>query len=125
MLVENQIQDQIHMFEHRLQSQGMNLNSYLEMTGMTIEKMREDVREKSTEGVKVSLIMSKLAEVENIKISKEEIENHLETMATMNGMDLNTLIEFLDKQKQTQEFYNRTHIQLLNMKLNELLLENN
>lgn len=125
VLVENQIQDQIHMFEHRLQSQGMNLNSYLEMTGMTIEKMREDVREKSTEGVKVSLIMSKLAEVENIKISKKEIENHLETMATMNGMDLNTLIEFLDKQKQTQEFYNRTHIQLLNMKLNELLLENN
>lgn len=124
-LVENEILGQISMFEQRLLSQGINLESYLQMTGSTIEKMKEDIKDKATESVKTSLILSKLSEAENIKVSNEEVEKHLENMATMNGMDLKTLIDYLDKQKQTQEFFSRTQIQLLNEKLQNFLLENN
>lgn len=123
--VESEIDNQLSRFDQQLQMQGMNLNLYLEQTGNTIEKMREDLRERATKGIKTSLILTKISEKENISVSQEEFSQELDKVASMYGMDVNTLNAELEKSGSVDKFYNQISSQLFFTKMHVYLLENN
>jgi trigger factor len=68
-------------FDYRLQSQGMNLESYIKYTGMNMETFRENFREQAERQVKARLALEKIAILENFEISEEEIENEYKDIA--------------------------------------------
>lgn len=125
ILVEQEIEAQISRFVSQLQMQGMNLETYLSMVGTTIDKMREDLRERAAKGVKISFILNKIAEKEEIKVSEEEFNKEFENMAAMYGMTTSQLEEELNKTNGLDRFYNQINSQLFYGKINEFLLENN
>lgn len=125
ILVEQDIDANIAQFVQQLQMQGMNLESYLSMTGQTVEKMREDLRANAIKGIKTSFILSKVGETEDIKVSDEDIENELKNIASMYGMDVETIKSELEKSGELGRYIGRINSQLFFGKINEFLLENN
>ena len=105
--------------------QGMNLESYLSMTGQTIEKMREDLRANAIKGIKTSFVLSKIGETEGIKVSDEDIENELKNIASMYGMDVEAIKSELEKSGELGRYIGRINSQLFFGKINQFLLENN
>ena len=65
--------------------QGMNLEMYLKMLNMDINTFKAQFKEQAEERVRVQLTLSKLAEVENISASKEEVDAKIEEMAKNYG----------------------------------------
>ncbi len=81
---ENQLRD----YDNRLRMQGLDLNTYLKYTGMTLDSMREQFRPMAEKQVKTRLALEKIAELENIQVTDEEIENELQKIADAYRIEL-------------------------------------
>ena len=78
VMVDNEINGQIRDIDYRLSMQGMNFETYLQYTGMTMEAYRDTLREAAEKQVKMRLALEKVAELENIVPSEEEINGEYE-----------------------------------------------
>ena len=121
-LVDREIEFQINRFAQQLQMQGINLSQYFQMTGQTIDKMREDSREMAEKSVKTELVLSEISKVENITVTDEEVDNEFEVMATMYGMDKATMLDEVKKSGNYQRFVDEAKYRLVNQKTIDLLV---
>ena len=122
-LVDREIEFQINRFAQQLQMQGINLSQYFQMTGQTIDKMREDSREMAEKSVKTELVLSEISKVENITVSDEEVDSEFEVMATMYGMDKATMLDEVKKSGNYQRFVDEAKYRLVNQKTIDLLVK--
>jgi trigger factor len=67
---ENYVRD----YDNRLRMQGMDLSTYFKYTGMNLDILRAQLRPQAEKQVKVRLALEKIAELEGITVSDEEIE---------------------------------------------------
>ena len=94
-MFEQRIDAIMRSFEQQLQQQGMDLKLYFQYTGTDMESMRETYRERAVNKVKLRLALEKIAEIENLEVSEEELNNSLSEIAAANGMDVDTVKRFI------------------------------
>lgn len=94
-MVDQQIENQIQDISYRLQSQGMPLEQYLQFTGMTMDALREQLKETAEKAVKSQLVLAEIAKAENIEVSDEDIEEEFKKMADMYGMEVQKVKELM------------------------------
>ncbi len=94
-MFEQRIDAIMRTFEQQLKQQGMDLNIYFQYTGMDMDSFRETYRDRAENEVKLRLALEKIAELENIEVSDEEINNSLAELAASNGMDVETIKNFI------------------------------
>lgn len=68
-----------------LKQQGMELDKYFELTGMTEEKVREEYRDNAIKHIKRDILLDAIAGKEAIEISEDEVEKEIEAMANIYG----------------------------------------
>ena len=123
-LTDREVENQINRFAQQMQMQGISLAQYFEMTGQTIEAMKEQMREGSEKAVKTDLVLSEIAKVEKIEATEEEVNNEIEMMAAMYGMDKDTIVADIKKAGNYDAFIDNTKFQIENRKTIEFLVEN-
>ena len=85
-MYEHRIDDNIRDFAYRLQSQGLNLDTYMKYTGMDMDGFRKSFRPQAERQVKVRLALEKIAQLENIVPVQEEIDAEYDKMAKAYNM---------------------------------------
>jgi len=95
VMIDNRCNEMVQDFGYRLQSQGLNLETYFQFTNSTVEDMKASFAEQATRQVKVRLALEKIAELENIVISDEELDEQFEKMSKDYGMEAAKLKELL------------------------------
>lgn len=88
VMYEHQIDDAINEFGYQMQSQGMDLDMYMAYTGMTPETMREQFRDRAVMQVKCKLALEKIAELEKIEVTDEDVEAQFTKLAEQYGVDV-------------------------------------
>ena len=94
-MYENAINDSIRDFEYRLQSQGLSMDMYMKYTGMDREAFRGNFREQAEKQVKMRLILEKIAKLENIVPTEEDLEKEYARYAEMYQMEVEKVKAFL------------------------------
>lgn len=94
-MYEQRINDLMESFDRQLQQQGMSLNLYCQYTGMDVDAIRDTYRDRAEGEVKLRLALEKIAELENIEISDDEINEGLAPIAEANKMDVETVKRFI------------------------------
>ena len=94
-MIDAKIEDMIRDFSYRLSSQGLSLDQYMQFTGSTVDTFKEQFKEQAAEQVKTSLVLEKIAKLENIEVTDEDVENEFKNMAEMYGMEVDKLKEFV------------------------------
>ena len=84
----NRLNQSVEEFGYRLQSQGMNLDLYLQYTGSTIEQFRETFRPQAEMQVKYRLALEKIVELEGIVADDEAIEAEFAKIAEGYGVEI-------------------------------------
>lgn len=84
----NEVNEMLREFDMRLRQQGMDLNTYMQYTGMNIETLAGGYREQAEKRVKLRLILEKIAEKEAIEISDEDVENEYARLAEAYKMEV-------------------------------------
>ncbi|AZT91038.1 trigger factor [Caldicellulosiruptor changbaiensis] len=96
-MIENQINYYVEDVVRNLQYFGMTYEKYLEAIGKTDKEFREQFRERATKAIRNNLILEKIAKVENIQATDEELEKELERLAKMYNLEVEKLKERLSE----------------------------
>jgi trigger factor len=88
IMYDNAVDGFVNDFGYRLQSQGINLETYLKYTGSNIGDFRKGFREQAEKQVKMRLALEKIAELESIEPSEEDIEGEYKKLAERYGMEI-------------------------------------
>ena len=98
-MVETQCQQMLDDFSRRMQSQGLSMDQYFQFTGMTAEKMMEDMKPQAVKRIQTRLVLEKIAEVENIQPTEEEVNEEISKMAETYKMEADKLKELLGERE--------------------------
>lgn len=85
---ENRLNQSVEEFAYRLQSQGLNLETYLKYTNSNIDEFKKSFRPQAEGQVKFRLALEKIAELENITPSNEELEAEYAKLAESYGVEV-------------------------------------
>ena len=121
-LTNREVEYQINRFAQQLQMQGISLEQYFQMTGQTLDKMREESREMAKKSVKTELVLSEITKAENIEVSDDEVNAEIDKMATMYGMDKEALLADVRKSGNYARFIDETKYRLSHEKTIDLLV---
>lgn len=91
VMYENRVNESVRNFESRLNSQGMALEAYLQYTGMDMDKFREGFRAQAEMQVKGRLALEKVADLEGLVPTDEDIEAEYKRYADTYNMDIETV----------------------------------
>ena len=91
---ENFVRD----YDTRLRSQGLDLNTYFKYTGMTLDMLREQMRPQAERQVKARLALEKIAALENIEVSEEDINAEYEKIASAYNVELDQVKASIDSE---------------------------
>ena len=94
-MVETQLDRVAEDFSYRLAMQGMEFESYLKMTGMTMEQFRSVFAPQALRQVKIRLTLEKIAELEGMDITEEDLNAEFDKLADNNKMDIAKVKELL------------------------------
>lgn len=97
-MFENRINEDIRDFAYRLQSQGLNLDTYMKYTGLNNEGLRGQFRAQAERQVKVRLALEKIAHLENIQPTDEDLDAEYEKIAQNYGMEADKVKSFIPKE---------------------------
>ena len=94
-MVETQVEQMIDDYARRMQSQGLQLDQYMEYTGMTMDKLKEQFHPQAVRNLKTRLTLEKVVEAENIEVSEDAIDAEIKRMAEQYKVDFEKMKEFM------------------------------
>ncbi|MDY0256336.1 trigger factor [Gudongella oleilytica] len=80
-MIQSQIDNEIKDFEYRVGMQGFNMERYLELTGMSVEELRDNFRSVAERRVRADLVLEAIAKAEGVEVTEEDLDKELEKLA--------------------------------------------
>ncbi len=94
-MVETEVDNMLQEYDYQLRAQGMDISTYIQYMGRTVDEFREDMKISAFRRVKNRMMIRAIANQENITASDEEVEKQLNDMAEQNHIDVEKLKEYL------------------------------
>lgn len=101
-MADTQAREMVENYARRLQSQGLNINDYMKYTGMTPEKLMEQMRPEAEKRIKTRLVLEKVVEVENVEVSDEKLDEQINEIAASYKLEGAKLKEMMGEREKEQ-----------------------
>ena len=98
-MVEEQLDNIMQQYAMSMQQSGFSLEQYAQMMGTTVQGVRESQKASAMTQIQNTLLLEKVAEVENIEISDEQIEEAYQKMAEQYEMELEKVKEYVPSEE--------------------------
>lgn len=94
-MVDLQVRNMAEDFARRLQSQGLSVEQYFQFTGMTADKMLEQMRPQALKRIQSRLVLEAIVKAENIEATEDDFNAEIDSMAAMYQMEADKLREMV------------------------------
>ena len=94
-MVDNQVEKMLEDYAYRLKSQGIDMKMYLQYTQMTEEQLKEQMKPSAKQQVLGSLVLEKIAELEKLEATDEDIEKEFDKIAETYKMEKDKIRELM------------------------------
>ena len=101
-MIDTEVRQMANDFAQRLQQQGLTMDQYFLFTGMTAEKMTEELKPQALKRIQTRLVLEAIVKAENIEISDEKIDEEIQKMAESYKMEAEKLKEFMGENEKKQ-----------------------
>ena len=101
-MVDTQVNRMVEDFAQRLQQQGLSVEQYFQYTGMTADKIMEEMKPEAVKRIQSRLVLEAVVKAENIETSDEDFEAELKKMAEAYKMELDQIKEFMGDYEKKQ-----------------------
>lgn len=95
LMVSTQTDNLLDEHFRNISRYGLDPQKYMELTGMTMDKMRETMKEEAVKRSKLRLVLEEIAKVEDVQVTDEDVEEHLKKLAEAYKMELDKVKEML------------------------------
>lgn len=94
-MIDSQIDSMIRDMDMQMRYQGIDLNTYMQYTGQTMDTIREQYKPEAEKRVKTTLVLEKVSEVEKIEATVEDVENEYKKISEENGMKIDDIKKYI------------------------------
>ena len=112
-LIERELDTQMERFAYQLQMGGYSMEQYAKMMGGDVSTMRNAFRPSAEKQAKVSVTLEKIAEVENVAVTDEEIAAEIESLAKQYEMEADKVKEMVPAAELTESLKTRKAVQII------------
>ena len=103
-MIDTQVETMIEEFAQRIAQQGLSFEQYMQFSGMTMDKMKDQVRPEAISRIESSLVLEQIAKDENIEVSDADVDAEIDKMASMYGMEADKIKEYMgDAEKESMK----------------------
>lgn len=95
VMFDNRVNEMIGELEQRLAPQGISLDLYMQYTGQTIDTVKKAYAEQAEKQVKLRLALEKIAKLENIVVTEDELKAEFDKLAEAYKLDVDQIKQFI------------------------------
>lgn len=95
VMFDNRVNEMISELEQRLAPQGISLDLYMQYTGQTIDTVKKAYAEQAEKQVKLRLALEKIAKLENIEVTEDELNAEFDKLAEAYKLDVDQIKQFI------------------------------
>jgi trigger factor len=118
-MIDREVEGMLEDIKGRVEQNGLDFDQYLQLTNNTLENLTSSLRGDARKNLSTYLVLSKIAEVENIRVTNEDVDGELSIMATQYNMTVEKIKELLGNN------INRVMSDIQNKKIEAFLKANN
>ena len=86
-MIDDQVHQMLHEFEHNLSYQGLTLDIYCKYINTSLDEFKETLRPQAINDIKLKLALEFIAKQENVKVEESEIDEKIEELAKQYGSE--------------------------------------
>ena len=94
-MIDTQARQMIEEFSMRIRQQGLTMEQYFQFTGMTEEKMLEEMKPQAEKRIKTRLVLEAIVKAEDIQVSDEKMDEEFADMAKTYQMEVDKMKELM------------------------------
>ena len=112
-MIEAELDNQMERFGYQLQMSGYSMEQYAQMMGGDMNTLRNAFRPQAEKQAKINVTLEKIAEVENITVTEEDIAAEIESMAKQYEMDAAKVKELVPAEELTAGLKTRKAVKVI------------
>ena len=94
-MVDSQVRQMAEDFSRRISAQGLTIDQYFQYTGLTSDKLLEQMRPQALKRIQSRLVLEAVADKENFEVTDEDVNNEINDMASAYQMEADKLKDLL------------------------------
>lgn len=94
-MVDSQVRQMAEDFARRISAQGLTIDQYFQYTGLTSDKLLEQMRPQALKRIQSRLVLEAVADKENFEVTDENVNNEINDMASAYQMEADKLKDLL------------------------------
>ncbi|WP_432740121.1 trigger factor [Staphylococcus equorum] len=94
-MINTELDRMVQEFGQRMQQQGLNLETYYQISGQDESQLREQMKDDAEERVKTNLTLTAIADAEEIEVTEADIDKELEKMSGQFNMSVEDIKQTL------------------------------
>lgn len=102
-MYDNEVNSMLRDFDARLRSQGMDMTTYLGYMGMDVDALKNMYRKDAERRVKLRLALKKIAKLENIVVTDDEVEAEFKALSENYGVEIDRIKMLVDAEDQRDD----------------------
>lgn len=101
-MVDLQLDNMVEDYARRLQQQGLSIQQYMQYTGLTVDKLKEQMEPQAVKRIQSRLVLEAIASAENIEVTDADVDKEIEEMSKMYQMEADKLKEYMGENEMKQ-----------------------
>ena len=97
-MIDSETENMVNDFAQRIQYQGLTLDQYFQFTGMTMDKLKEEMQPQAKKAIQTRLVLEAIVAAENIEATEEDLDAEYGKMAEMYQMEVDQIKQILGAQ---------------------------
>ena len=86
-MIDSQLDNMVNEYARNMQSHGISLEQYMQYTGMTVDKLKEQMRPQAVKRIETRLVLEAVVKAENIQVTDEKVDEEIGKMAAAYKME--------------------------------------
>lgn len=112
-MFDNEADNMMADFENRIAQQGLSMEMYMQYTGMTAQKMKEEFGPQAERQVKAQLALEAIAKAEKMTATEEELEKEYNRVSELYQIELEKAKQFIPKETIEKDVLARKAVDLI------------
>ena len=112
-LIERELDVQMERFAYQLQMGGYSMEQYAKMMGGDVSTMRNAFRPGAEKQARISVTLEKIAEVENVTVSEEDIAAEIESLAKQYELEVEKVKQMVPSEELNESLKTRKAVQII------------
>lgn len=95
VMIKNETDSMIQNYESNMIQQGFSLAQFLQITGQSMDQLRDQMKEDAQKRVKINLALNEITKQEKIEVSEDDLNNEYQKMADTYQMEVDQIKQFV------------------------------